>query len=635
MCGIFGLVESDGDSNSQLVTLNRARACLQHRGPDDFGFKQWRAAAGNTSIGFGQTRLAIIDLTHGGHQPQTTQDERYSIVFNGEIYNYLELRAELSRLGAPFKSDSDTEVLLQAWALWGEAMLGKLQGMFAFAVYDTLDGTVTCVRDAFGVKPLFFFIDDKRFGFASELSALRLLRGGNTELNSQIAMSYLVDGKYDNGRNTFFSAIETLLPGEILTCRTEPSGPVVRLKKWWRVEDIEPKEVPFEQAVEQVRHEFISSVATHLRSDVPVGVALSGGIDSSAVAAVVRHLEPEMDLATFSFAATASTISEEPWVDLVNSRLGARAHKIKVQPHDLNNDINDLIAAQGEPFGSTSVYAQYRVFRSVKDAGIKVTLEGQGADELLAGYHGYPEARLRSLIEKKQFASALAFIRNWSRWPGRNWKVLVAQGLAAMSPSLSNNSQLRQFALDLFKLELDRAPTFVKAPFTQEALDASVPMNAEFHGRRLSEALGLALGEAGVTSLLRHSDRNSMHFSVESRVPFLTTNLASLVLGLPEHHLVSAKGETKSVFRAAMRGIVPDEILDRKDKIGFETYDREWIRSVIASDRDLLGPIRDLEFIDINAVSDALKSFEEGNPGSSWPTWRIINFSIWYQLTFS
>jgi len=189
--------------------------------------------------------------------------------------------------------------------------------------------------------------------------------------------------------------------------------------------------------------------------------------------------------------------------------------------------------------------------------------------------------------------------------------------------------------LDQFKLGLDRAPSFVKGPFTQEAFDVSVPLNAEFHGRRLSEALGLALGEAGVTPLLRHSDRNSMHFSVESRVPFLTTNLASLVLGLPEHHLVSAKGETKSVFRAAMRGIVPDEILDRKDKIGFETYDREWIRSIIASDRDLLGPIRDLEFIDIDAVSDALKSFEEGHSGSSWPTWRIINFSIWYQLTFS
>lgn len=634
MCGIFGLVEPAGNSEVQLAVLKDARTCLQHRGPDDFGFEQWENRDENTSIGFGQTRLAIIDLSSGGHQPQTTQEGRYSIVFNGEIYNYLELRVELKKLGVVFKSQSDTEVLLQAWAAWGDSVLPKLEGMFAFAVYDSYTNTVTCVRDAFGIKPLFYFNEGGRFGFASELSALKLLRGTAPELNTEAAISYLVDGSYDTGPNTFFSGVKTLLPGEMLTMRLSSNDHSVEIKKWWQVLSIEPREVSFSQAVEQVRHEFLASVSKHLRSDVPTGVALSGGIDSSAVASAMRHLDPDLEISTFSYTDESSDISEEPWVDLVNSRLGASPHKVRIDVEDLGRDLESLVASQGEPFGSTSIYAQYRVFKRVSEAGVKVLLEGQGADEMIAGYHGYPEARIRSLIDQRNFVGAIALIRNWSRWPGRDWKVLSTQGLAAALPALAQNTTLRQGAIRLLNLGFNQADRFVKKEFLSLPNPRPLIPSHEHHGRRLIEALGVALGEKGVTALLRHSDRNSMHFSVESRVPFLTTSFASLMLSLPEAYLLSDSGETKSVFRAAMRGIVPDEVLDRRDKIGFETKDQSWLRHILKSGRDFLAPIEQLDFIDLYQIKDSLESAQRIGAPLGWSNWRAINFSVWYELNF-
>ena len=634
MCGIFGLVEPAGSSESQLAVLKDARTCLQHRGPDDFGFEQWESRDQNASIGFGQTRLAIIDLSPGGHQPQNTPEGRYSIVFNGEIYNYLELRAELKQLGVIFKSQSDTEVLLHAWAVWGESVLPKLEGMFAFAVYDSYANTITCVRDAFGIKPLFYFNDGKRFGFASELSALKLLRDSAPELNTEVAISYLVDGSYDTGRDTFFAGIKTVLPGEMLTLRFGSDDYNIDLEKWWQILSIEPREVSFSQAVEKVRHEFLASVSKHLRSDVPIGVALSGGIDSSAVASVIRHLEPDLEISTFSYTDESSEISEEPWVDLVNTRLGATPHKVRIDVDDLGRDLESLVASQGEPFGSTSIYAQYRVFRRVSEAGVKVMLEGQGADEMMAGYHGYPQARLRSLIEQRNFVGAIALIRKWGRWPGRDWKALSSHALAAALPALARNTTLRAGAVKLLKLEANQAEAFVKKEFLRAANQRPLIPSQEHHGRRLTEALGVALGEKGVTALLRHSDRNSMHFSVESRVPFLTTSFASLMLSLPEAYLLSDSGETKSVFRAAMRGIVPDEVLDRRDKIGFETKDQSWLRHILTSGRDFLAPIEKLEFVDIHQVRESLESAQRIGGSLGWSNWRAINFSVWYELNF-
>jgi asparagine synthase (glutamine-hydrolysing) len=265
---------------------------------------------------------------------------------------------------------------------------------------------------------------------------------------------------------------------------------------------------------------------------------------------------------------------------------------------------------------------------------VKVLLEGQGADEMMAGYHGYPDSRIRSLIEQKNFAGAIALIIKWSRWPGRDWKALSAQGLAAALPALAQNQTLRRGAINLLNLGANQAAGFVKKEFLNAPNQRPLIPSQEHHGRRLIEALGVALGEKGVTALLRHSDRNSMHFSVESRVPFLTTSFASLMLSLPEAYLLSDSGETKSVFRSAMRGIVPDEILDRRDKIGFETKDQSWLRQILTSGRDFLAPIEQLEFIDTYQVRESLESAQRIGGSLGWSNWRAINFSVWYELNF-
>lgn len=636
MCGIFGLIEPCTSLELQMARLREARVCLEHRGPDDFGLRQGQNSPNGSDIGFGQTRLAIIDLSKGGSQPQTTDDGRYTIIFNGEIYNYIELKRDLLGLGVEFKSTSDTEVLLKAWQLWGPSILPKLQGMFAFAVYDSIDATVCCVRDAFGIKPLFYFIDGGRFAFASELAALRVLFGKKPEINTETAVHYLVDGTYDNGRSTFFSGMESLLPGELITIRSGVDGLSTTLTKWWNVAEIQPIEISFQQAADAVRHEFLDGVAKQLRSDVPIGVALSGGVDSSAVSAAIRYLEPGLELNTFSFIDQSSRLSEESWVDLVNTQLGAKPNKVYIQTADLFDDLKDLVATQGEPFGSPSIYAQYRVFEAVGKAGTKVTLEGQGADEMMAGYQGFPEYRLRSFIDRGDLFSAISFIRKWAQWPGRDWRFLSAQYLSSMLPGLLEIPGLRQCVIDLLGKGVSRGSSFVVWDEVLQSSLKSYPMDEQFRGRRLTEALGHALGEKGVTQLLRHSDRNAMRFSVESRVPFLTTNLASLMLSLPEHYLLSDAGETKSIFRAAMRGIVPNQILSRRDKIGFEPSDSDWLGSVLKSGgHDLFEPMLELNFIDIKTVRRLISAAIEGDMDLSWPLWRLINLSVWCDLNLS
>jgi asparagine synthase (glutamine-hydrolysing) len=383
MCGLFGHFSPlpVSDQQEQHDCLLNAQHALHHRGPDDSGLETLavpsRSGSPAGSLSLGHTRLSIIDLSPGGHQPMQSANDRYRIVFNGEIYNYRELRQELKGLGHRFQTDSDTEVLLAAWAQWGESGLRRLTGMFAFAVFDRHKQTLTLVRDAFGIKPLFFRLERNALHFASEMPALLALLPAQPELNYQRAYDYLVWGQYDNSRETFYQGIEHLEPGHVLRVDLQQlaAGQMVeRPRRWWWPSISERTDLSFEDAAAQLREMFLNSVRLHLRSDVPVGAALSGGVDSSAVVCAMRHLEPDMPIHTFSYVARGSAVDEEAWVDIVNTHVGAIAHKVVVEPDDLAGDLNDMIRAQGEPFGGTSIYAQYRVFKAAREAGIVVTM---------------------------------------------------------------------------------------------------------------------------------------------------------------------------------------------------------------------------------------------------------------------
>jgi len=348
------------------------------------------------------------------------------------------------------------------------------------------------------------------------------------------------------------------------------------------------------------------------------------------VVCAMRYLEKDAAIHTFSFIAKDSPVSEESWVDIVNAQVGATSHKVFVEPNELARDLDDMILAQGEPFGSTSIYAQYRVFKAAREAGITVTLDGQGADELLGGYNGYPGKRVHSLLDQGRLRDAASFLRRWTEWPGRP----LSHGLKLVVSDYVNGDlyqQLRQLAgsdmrpdwLDWRQLE-ERG---VRLRFPR-VLPDDVP------GRRLMTELAISASRRGLPALLRHADRNSMRFSVESRVPFLTTGIADFLFTLPEEYLISAQGETKYVFRQAMRGIVPDLILDRRDKIGFATPEQQWLKCLGEQARNWLREDTGPDFLRVPQMLRAYDRMLSGHTPFTWQAWRWINFCRWHLTVF-
>jgi asparagine synthase (glutamine-hydrolysing) len=626
MCGVAGQwVRGQGARSREQMT--RAIDALAHRGPNDCGQDLFAVPGGQLLLG--HTRLSIIDLSQGGHQPMYRENKRYAMIFNGEIYNYRELRAELESIGQRFASDSDSEVLLAAWSHWGEAALPRLRGMFALAIHDSERATLTVSRDGFGIKPLAYFHEDGVFAFASEVRALRELLPRQPTLNTQQAYDYLVFGSYDDSQATFFEGIRHLLPGHVLTFDLA-RGSIRSIRRWWSPAIAERRD-SFDQAVERVRESFLTNVRLHLRSDVPLGAALSGGIDSSAIVCGMRYVEPAMPIHTFSYVARGSPVDEERWADMVNARVGAIPHKVVASPADLVADLEDMIRAQGEPFGSTSIYAQYRVFGSAREQGITVMLEGQGADELFAGYHGYPGAVVHELLEQGRIPELVEFARGWTSWPDRSWKRLVLATGHTLVPSGLRGRAMAMAGRTPTPEWLDRS-ALEAVGVRLEPFMPAWPSDAS--GRRLAATLRESLTERGIPALLRHADRNSMRWSIESRVPFLTTDLADYVLSLPADYLIGRDGQTKRVLRAALRGIVPDEILDRRDKIGFATPEHEWLRQIAPQARAWVAEDLGLPFFRQDVVRRELDAILDGTRPFSWQAWRWINFSVWYRMFF-
>jgi asparagine synthase (glutamine-hydrolysing) len=502
--------------------------------------------------------------------------------------------------------------------------------MFAFVVYDKQLNTITCVRDAFGIKPFFFADDGGHFFFASDINALLELREKPKKLCLQRAYDYLVHGTYDNNELTFIEGVRHLMPGCLMEFNLLKAS-ITKTIKWWTPSIKERTDLSLEQAAEKVREQFLENVKLHLRSDVPLGAALSGGIDSSAVVCAMRYLEPKADIHTFSYIAEDSAISEEKWVDFINEHTHAKSYKVVTNGDELLRDLDDLIQAQGEPFGSTSIYAQYRVFQLAKQNGMTVTLDGQGADELLAGYSGYPVQRMQSLFEQREFKTLLSFTHQWKSWPGRS-SVKAYKCLAA---GIAPNN-LRPFLKNLFIKSpkpdwLNVEYLFQQGVVLKTELEKQL---ADNRGRRVVETLANSLQLAGLPQLLRHGDRNSMCFSVESRVPFLTILTADLLLSLPEDYLISNKGETKSVFRAAMRGIVPDQILDRKDKVAFETPEKIWLTAMAPTLRKWLEDAQEIDFINTSKLLIDFDLIMEGKKPFTLQVWRWVNFIRWHKNIF-
>jgi len=634
MCGIFGVVGNDNFS----FDLSQSLALLHHRGPDDGGTAFWSPGHPVTAHGqrpgrvaLGHRRLSIIDTSSSGHQPMSSPDGRWWLVFNGEVYNYLELRAELQESGYLFHSRSDSEVVLAALSVWGVAhALPRFTGMFALAFLDTEEKTLLLARDPFGIKPLYFCNWRDGFAFSSEIRPLLELPLVGRELDPERVWHYLRFGSTDHGDGTLLKNIRQLPSACWCKISMDNQQESPTFNTYWRPLDVPSVKLTFDQAAESFRNKFLDSVRLHLRSDVPVGTALSGGLDSSAIVCAIRHLEPSAEIHTFSYLADERSINEKVWIDIVNSRVGAIAHPVSIDADDLANDLDDLMLAQGEPFGSTSIYAQYRVFRAAHENGITVMLDGQGADEQLGGYPWHQGYQVAGLIRQGRWNDALTLVRSQSQWGGgRNSSIALAWAANALLP---------QWIHPLARTVAGRTdcPQWVNWPwFSGHSVDGAYPFKPPNHPNTLRHVLKNETNSTGLPRLLRYEDRNSMAWSVESRVPFLTTDLADFLVGLPEDYLVGTDGSSKRIMRAALRGIVPDEILDRKDKIGFATPERHWLfqRPDLLSSTMEFAP--SVPFFDAKEVALFCKSVLDGRQRFTEQVWRLINFSRWYQNTLN
>jgi asparagine synthase (glutamine-hydrolysing) len=619
MCGIAGFlgrpVEGSAEPSSTIPLSS-----LAHRGPDDAGWVAQAYPVAPFQLVLLHRRLSILDLTQAGHQPMATADGAYTIVFNGEIYNYRELREQLQRAGWTFRTQTDTEVLLHAYAHWGAACLCRLVGMFAFAVLDKRRRTLFLARDFFGIKPLYYVRSAGGFAFASEIKALLGWLPLKRTVQPQRLYDFLRLDRTDHGSHTFWREIFQVPSAhylEVPLARPAQGQPT----RYWNLHQGEPLELSFEEAAQRVREKFLNNIHLHLRSDVPVGVSLSGGIDSSAIVACMRRVAPQAEVHAFSYIADDPGVSEERWVDLAGRHAHAIIHKVRPQPDDLLADLDRLIDAQDEPFGSTSIYAQYRVFRLAQQHGIKVMLDGQGADELMAGYRQYVPARLGSLLRRGSLIEACRFAHHAGQLPGmRGHTRLWLQACRLLLPA--------RVARCLHRWMM---PPWLNADwFRQRGVVLTPAPTARVHDL-LREELRETTATTSLPMMLRLEDRNSMAASIESRVPFLTPDFADFVLRLPEEYILGSDGTTMNVFRQAMRGIVPDAILDRRDKIGFATPEQRWLKTLrpwveetLASER-----ARAIEALNVPAMQRDWNAVLAGRARFDFRIWRWVNLIRW------
>jgi len=632
MCGIGGFtLSSPGPIKEEWLQIFLKQ--LEHRGPDDAGWlslngtalRQERTPHANlvSELVLLHRRLSIVDLSEAGHQPMSSPDKRYWIVFNGEIYNYVELRIELHRLGYEFRSQSDTEVLLAAYQQWGAKVLDRLVGMFAFAILDVRTRRLFLARDCFGIKPLYYAFWQEGLAFSSEIAPLLELPGVARNINAQLVYDYLRDGIVNHCSETMFAQVKQIPPAHYMEVALDaPLG--AHPAKYWDIDCTKKIDLSFEDAAKHLRDLFVESVRIHLRSDVPVGAALSGGIDSSSIVSVMRLLEPKLDIHTFSYVADDWRISEEQWVDVVGNQKQVEIHKIRDTPKDLGPELEALIETHDEPFRSTSMFAQRKVFQAAKQVGIKVMLDGQGADELLGGYGSYRVARISSLVRCGRFAQAVKLWHKSSNFQDGGIWWTAPRVASSLLPAGVRNT-VRQLLIR------DSAPTWLNASWFRERGIVWDTPNRIDDTHTLTNSLYLTLTKTSLPQLLRCEDRNSMAFSIESRVPFLTPTLAEFIFSLPEDYIISGDGTSKAVFRQAMRGIVPDTILDRRDKLGFPTPERDWLMSSHSwvDGAFTSGVAREIGALNLRKIRDEWKEILEGRAKFHSHVWRWINLILW------
>jgi asparagine synthase (glutamine-hydrolysing) len=601
MCGIAGQYCLDGKAPDEEL-LGRMSKRLAHRGPDGEGARICGSA------GLVHRRLSIIDLSEEGLQPMTNEDGTLWLVFNGEIYNFIELREELVKKGHRFHSQSDTEVILHAYEEWGVGCLPLFNGMWAFALWDDKKQQLFCARDRLGIKPFYYTMVDGSFLFASEIKALLAHPGVGTRPNETALGTYLSWGVLDYSGQTMFDGVFQLRPAHWMMVNAE--GHTAPFQYWdVKVNPAISSEVPDKEAAARLRDTLMGATRIHLRSDVPVGTCLSGGIDSSTLTVLINNMIRDEAPAsvgarqkTFSAVFTDKRFDESQYIDTVVEATGVDAHKTEPTPGQLWEDIDQLMYAQEEPFGSLSMYAQFCVMR-LASKHVKVVLDGQGADELLGGYIGFQGGYVRGLLR------------------GFHWWTALSEAIGSM---WHHGGFFTDAARQLLVRRQRRQLLKIKGE----------PVH-RYYGS-LDEVLYRELTSSNLQALLHYEDRNSMTHSIESRVPFLDVRLVEYIASLPLNQKIRG-GVTKFSLRKAIKNIVPEQVRCRMDKMGFVTPEEVWMKEELRP--FVLGIISAPGFAarpywNADAVTKNYLAFLEGSSAYSPEVWRIVCTELWLQKFF-
>jgi asparagine synthase (glutamine-hydrolysing) len=554
MCGIAGIISAVQITGADVDLVNRMNDVQRHRGPDDEGLYFDKNCA------LGHRRLSIIELSKDGHQPFSSDDGRFHLIYNGEIYNYIELRDELRQQGWEFRTKTDTEVLLKAYQHYGEKCLPRFNGMFAFVIYDSRENRLFLARDRMGIKPLYYAITDSTLYFASEIKALRIIPAVRRSVNYQTLFDYIVFNRTDVYDETFFHEIRRIPKGFY---GTYDRGDL-KLTQWWNPENYIAVHTGDDRdsMLSRIDETLVSSVQLRMRSDVPVGSCLSGGLDSSILTGILfSHNMIARNYATFTASFPGHPIDESKYIDVLNRKYAFENHRTLPTAESAYDRLKDFVYTNDEPTTSPSFYSQYEVMRLAKEHGVTVLLDGQGGDEVFAGYQYFHGFFMNGLLRKKRLLKFGSELLN---------NILRSQDRAAFQAFLFQvlpDSKRKQLLL--------RTLPYISPEFFYTYIDTSRIYNNFFDAPDLNTSI-VRHFQYKLEHLLRMEDRNSMAFSLEARVPYLDYRLVEYVLSIPEDFKISA-GETKYLQKKAVGKYSVPEILNRTDKIGFGTPGDEWM----------------------------------------------------------
>ncbi|MFH1569242.1 MAG: asparagine synthase (glutamine-hydrolyzing) [Gemmatimonadota bacterium] len=618
MCGVCGIVSARQAVSAAEVTA--MRDTMVHRGPDDAGLYL------EPGVGLGHRRLSIIDLSPGGHQPMANGDGSLVVVFNGEIYNYRELRHELAGRGHTFASQSDTEVILHAYEEWGLEALSRFVGMFAFGLLDRPRRQLLLARDHVGIKPLYYWQGAGELLFASEVRALLARRHDLRRPDYAAVFDFLTLSRFDHDETTFFAGVRQVRAGHYMTVSLDRAEAGEQVPYWRPEPEACAARYDYGDAVGQFTRLLEESVGLQLRSDVPVGVFLSGGLDSSGLVALAAGRYPGR-LRTFSVAYPGTEHDESAYIEAVLAQQPVEHRRTTPPPGKFAADLRRFVRAQEIPTNGPGPFSEWCVAELARGE-VTVLLSGQGPDEMLGGYHRYFEPYLRSRWLDRGEGGRLAHWRAVGRearaiagFTGRPLALLLG---AALVPST-----------DWFRRQAHRRlrQRLLTSELRRHGAGVTVESPMSWPGRTpLDRALSESLTGWGIARLLHYADRNTMAFSLEARVPYLDHRLVEFCLGLPYGMKIRGTS-TKWILREALRHRVPDCVVERRDKKGFPTPVSAWLRESRTVVEELLSPaaVRRRGLLREVAVRRLVTAHMSGTRDCGWLLWQLVNLEVWFQ----